>query len=1312
MKKKLLIGLGAVLGTALVAVLLVWAATFVDDTADEFNAGTYNETQWDGTNNWVELTATGQTNGSGDYTSSVKDAGGHSSWDNIAWTPERPIGKELPDGAASETAYTSGNANMTGNVLLMHMNEASGTIVDSSGEGNNGTYNGALYSQAGKLNTAIGFDGSNDVIVGPSSHDITGDNSQNVTQSLWFRTTSATYMYTSSLKRQSAAAGYSTLFSLFVGRGGAGNVGLLTYNAAGSHTYLDYGSGYNDGQWHHLVGVVDGGQRIIYLDGVNVVSDNAGMYNVTNNTAEFTVGGFAPSYASLYFNGSIDEVAVYNRSLAPTEVADLYKRGALRLKYQARSCDDDACSGESFIGPDGTITDYYEWGTTNSTSTPSFNLTNVSDNQYFQYKAYFETDDSSYTPELKSVTADYTVLNEPPDTPTNSLPANGATNQSLTPSLTSSAFSDPDAGDTHQASQWQITTTSGDYSSPVYDSGTDVSNLTLITIPASTLSSGTTYYWHVRYQDDNSNWSSYSTETSFTTSYSPSTPTNSSPSNGALNQKITPTLSASAFSDSDAGATHTASQWLIRDLSDASYSSPVYDSGTDTNNLTSISIPSGNLSKNTTYFWKVRYQDEIGVWSSYSSETAFSTGVVPITVIAVGATEYTAGETARLSVQVTDADGSAVNDATVAINIYSPSGILLIDGMSTSMDYLADSNGLYYYNYTIPATIGVYTYDVTATYSSQTGYSAHTFHVAQFAADITAILEDTGTTLPAQITAVQTDVTAILEDTETTLPAQISGVEGKIDTIQAGVTSIKTAVGADEATTLYSKVTDIETYAKRLQAEILNRETSVKSGSTIKIRYRSVSGLTLADRPGIDMFDPDGDQVLTGEKKMDEISGSGGVYAYSIFLDPNWTPATGEFTVVCQDTTTGQLDSLILTVLTTDLADIRSGITDLETHLTTVEGKIDTIDGNIDSLMTTCDAVKAETDKITSDVLANIATVDGKVVTVDTVVDAIKLKTDDIDWTNVTDIKTETDKITSGVLADLGLVKGYTVNLGADIATVDGKVVAVDTVVDAIKVKTDTIVWGNITEVKAKTDTILWTDVTDISIESDKIAAIKVTVDDTNTKIGDVNLDTAAVIEKWGSVDGDTLAAYVDDLESKLGAPTDASTADSVFGDIKILQEKWGDYAASDIYDITAGTTVVPSTVSNEVLVAATDAYNQMEALRAEVRALGKTAPAYETLLNLQASLNRVNAALEKLETASTHPLYAQVLELANQLKATGIVKGEKVMSLYEVSAKQAEDVEYLKKKLEKLKAVAELSKEIVAEKKKERKKTIIKTNW
>jgi hypothetical protein len=97
------------------------------------------------------------------------------------------------------------------------------------------------------------------------------------------------------------------------------------------------------------------------------------------------------------------------------------------------------------------------------------------------------------------------------------LPAGGATSVSLTPTLKASAFSDSDTGDTHAASQWQISTTAGNYSSPVFDSSTDTSNLITITIPSGKLDYSTAYYWHVRYQDNHGDWSNWSTETSFTT---------------------------------------------------------------------------------------------------------------------------------------------------------------------------------------------------------------------------------------------------------------------------------------------------------------------------------------------------------------------------------------------------------------------------------------------------------------------------------------------------------------------------------------------------------------------------------------------------------------------------------------------------------------------------------------------------------------------------------------------------------------------------------------------------------------------------
>jgi len=208
-------------------------------------------------------------------------------------------------------------------------------------------------------------------------------------------------------------------------------------------------------------------------------------------------------------------------------------------------------------------------------------------------------------------------------------PLDGATAVILTPTLQSSVFSDPDQGNTHAASQWQIRSVSGDYSSPVLDSGIDGAHLSAIDIPSGALAYSTTYRWQVRHQDNHGDWSDYSDETTFTTfSRPPSQPTNASPANASTGVTLAPTLTASAFSDPDSADTHAASQWQMRSTT-GGYSSPAFDSGIDTTNLTEIHVPLGALAYSTSYHWEVRYQDNRGVWSDWSSETSFTTPPPP-----------------------------------------------------------------------------------------------------------------------------------------------------------------------------------------------------------------------------------------------------------------------------------------------------------------------------------------------------------------------------------------------------------------------------------------------------------------------------------------------------------------------------------------------------------------------------------------------------------------------------------------------------------------------------------------------------------
>ena len=156
----------------------------------------------------------------------------------------------------------------------------------------------------------------------------------------------------------------------------------------------------------------------------------------------------------------------------------------------------------------------------------------------------------------------------------------------------------PDASNTYSCSGW-VPATGGNY-----------------TISANVSYGGVEY-------DVNNNSSS----DNFTISCNqvPNTPTNSSPSNGEFVNDTTPLLSASAFSDPDAGDTHGASQWQV--CSDSGCTSVVWDSGTDVASTSKTVPTSANLADNTTYYWKVRYQDNNSEWSNYSNTTSFSIDV-------------------------------------------------------------------------------------------------------------------------------------------------------------------------------------------------------------------------------------------------------------------------------------------------------------------------------------------------------------------------------------------------------------------------------------------------------------------------------------------------------------------------------------------------------------------------------------------------------------------------------------------------------------------------------------------------------------
>ncbi|MEJ2284428.1 MAG: fibronectin type III domain-containing protein, partial [Desulfobacterales bacterium] len=105
--------------------------------------------------------------------------------------------------------------------------------------------------------------------------------------------------------------------------------------------------------------------------------------------------------------------------------------------------------------------------------------------------------------------------NTAPNQPVLAMPADGALDVDLMPTLMTEAFADID-GDAHDRTHYQIAT-STDWSADLVFEGEFTTYLTSITLGDLILDPETTYYWRVRFYDDHNGESAWSAPSSFTT---------------------------------------------------------------------------------------------------------------------------------------------------------------------------------------------------------------------------------------------------------------------------------------------------------------------------------------------------------------------------------------------------------------------------------------------------------------------------------------------------------------------------------------------------------------------------------------------------------------------------------------------------------------------------------------------------------------------------------------------------------------------------------------------------------------------------
>jgi hypothetical protein len=114
-----------------------------------------------------------------------------------------------------------------------------------------------------------------------------------------------------------------------------------------------------------------------------------------------------------------------------------------------------------------------------------------------------------------TVSINVTEDNRRPGAPVLTRPMNGESDVRINPTLSAQAFQDPDDGDMHARTRWQISRYP-DFSSLVFDLES-ADHLTTLDIPAALLPGATVYYWRVRFFDQHLRASAWSPVFSFST---------------------------------------------------------------------------------------------------------------------------------------------------------------------------------------------------------------------------------------------------------------------------------------------------------------------------------------------------------------------------------------------------------------------------------------------------------------------------------------------------------------------------------------------------------------------------------------------------------------------------------------------------------------------------------------------------------------------------------------------------------------------------------------------------------------------------
>jgi len=192
-----------------------------------------------------------------------------------------------------------------GLVAAYSFNEGAGTkVADASGNNNIGTVSGATWTTQGRFGSALKFSGTGNLVQITSSPSLVLTAA--MTLEAWVNPSTVSNAWRDVIYKGND--NYYLMASSDNGSKPAGRAGLNKLYGSGALTA---------NVWTHLAATYDGATLRLYVNGVQV-SSSVVSGGITASGNPLQIGG--DSIYGQYFQGTIDEVRVYNRALSQTEI--------------------------------------------------------------------------------------------------------------------------------------------------------------------------------------------------------------------------------------------------------------------------------------------------------------------------------------------------------------------------------------------------------------------------------------------------------------------------------------------------------------------------------------------------------------------------------------------------------------------------------------------------------------------------------------------------------------------------------------------------------------------------------------------------------------------------------------------------------------------------------------------------------------------------------------------------------------------------------------------------------------------------------